>query len=113
MAQVHLFQSIEIGLPPVVLQQIVVDDFCSEDFAERSVSGVAGIRHQHLFSGIDKGESDMQNTLLASNQWKYLVLGIQLHLVPPLVEVCHCLAQFVGSHRWLVTVGIGVVCHFA
>ena len=112
-AQVHLLQRVEVGLPAVVLHQVVVHDLGTENFAERRVGGIAWIGHEYLLAGVDEGQRGVQDALLAADERLYLGLRVQLHAVPAQVEVGHGLAQFGRSHRGLIAVGIRVVRHAA
>ena len=111
--QVSVLQFFEIGLPAIVFVQIIVDHLSTEYLAERGIGRIAWIRHQHLVSRIDKGESDMQYTFLAAYQGLHLTGGVYLHAVPSVVEVCHSLPQFHRTHRGLVAVGRRVMSHLA
>ena len=109
--EVHLLQLLEVGLPTVVLAQIVVHDIRTEDLRERGVGGVAGIGHQHAIPRIHEGQRHVEDTLLRADQRQHLGLPIQIYIVPTLVEESHRLAQFGCSHRHLIAMGIGVVSH--
>ena len=58
--EVHLFQSVEVRLPSVVFREVIIDDLLSEYLAQRGVSGIAWIWHQHLVARIAEGESDVE-----------------------------------------------------
>ena len=111
--EIHLLQLVEIRLPTVVLTQIVVYDFGTQNLAERCVGGIAGIGHQHLVARVYKGQGYMQYTLFRTNQRQYLSLPVELHVVPTLVEVSHGLAQFRCTYCYLIAVCIGQLSHLA
>ena len=112
-AQVHALQFLEVGLPAVIFAQVVVYHLGTQYLAQRGVGGVARVGHQYLLAGVDKGERHMQDAFLRPDERLDLRLRIEGHAIPPLVEVCHRLTQFGRTHGGLVTVGIGIVGHFA
>ena len=112
-AEVHRLQLVEVGLPPVVLTQVVVHYPRAENLAERGVGGIAGIGHEHTVAGVDEGEGDMEDALLAANEWQHLFGRVECHAIPPLIEIGHGTAQFRCSHRGLVAMGVGAPCHLA
>ena len=57
--EVHLFQLVKVGLPTVVFAQVIIDDLCTENLAQRCVGGVAGVGHQHFLAWVDKRQGYM------------------------------------------------------
>ena len=111
--QVHLLQLLEVGLPSVVLHEVVVHHLRSENLAQRGVGGITGIGHEHFLAGIDEGESDVEYALLRTDKWLNLCGGIEFNSIPSLIEIRHCLAQLGCSHRGLITMSVGAACHLA
>ena len=107
----QFLQLVEVGLPAVVLLQIVIDDIGSQQFRERGVGGITRIGHQHRVAGIDERQRDMQDALLGTYQRQQLALVVEVNIVPTLVESCHRLTQFGSSLRGLIAVGIGLASH--
>ena len=105
--QVALFQGVEVRLPPVLGFQVVVGDFLPEQFAERGIGGVARIGYQHAVAGVGQGQRDMQDAFLGTDERLYLAVRVQVHIVPPFVEISHGLAQLRNAHGGLVTVYVG------
>ena len=62
------FQLVEVRLPAVIFLQIVVNDVGAQDLRERCIGGITRVRHQHRIAGIDKGEGDMQDALLRTDE---------------------------------------------
>lgn len=106
-AEVHGFELVEVGLPSVGFEQVVVDNLLAEDFAEGSVSGVSGVGHKHFVAWVAEGECDMQYAFLASYERLYLCGWVEFDVVPTLVEVGHGLAKFGYADCGLVAVCIG------
>ena len=111
--EVHPLQFVEVGLPTVVLAQVVVHNLRTENLRERRVSGIAGIGHQHLVAGIDEGQRDVQDALLRADERQNLGFRVEVDVVPALVESGHRRAQLGRTHRGLVAVGCWVVGHLA
>ena len=110
--QVHLFQGIEIRLPSVFGQQVVVGDLLPEQFAERGVGGIAGVGHQHPVAGIGEGERHVQDAFLGADERLDFAVRVQVHAVPAFVECGHGAAQFRDAHGGLVAMRVGLVCFF-
>ena len=53
----------------------------------------------------------MEDAFLRTDERLNLRLRIEIHVVPTLVEVGHCLAQFWRTHRGLIAVGVGLMGH--
>ena len=111
--EVHLLQLIEVGLPAVVLAQVIVHNLGTQNLAERRVCGIARIRHQDAVARIDEGQRRVQDALLGADERQHLALGIEVDVVPALVETSHGLAQLWRTHCGLVAVGTWLVSHLA
>ena len=107
--QVHCLQLLKVRLPAVALQEVVVHNLLTQNLAQRSVGGVARIRHQHLVARVAQGEGYVQDALLAADEGLNLSGRVEFHPIPTLVESCHRLSQFWDSHRGLIAVGIGLL----
>ena len=106
--EVHLLQFVKVGLPSVVLTQIVIDNLGTENLAQRRVCRITGIGHQHLFAWIDKGQCHMQNAFLRTNERLHLGLRVNIDTIPALVESCHCLTQLRRTHCGLIAMCLGL-----
>ena len=109
--EIHLLQLIEVGLPTVVLTQIIIHNLCAKNLAQRCICWVARIRHQHLFAWIHKGQRYMQNTLFRTNQWQHFALAVYIYAIPALVESSHRFAQFGYTHCQLISVSVRTLSH--
>ena len=110
--EIHLLQFVEVGLPPIVLTQVVIHNLRTQYLRERCIGGIARIGHEHLVARIHESEGDVEDTLLRTDERLYLRLGVEIDIIPTLVEVGHRLAELWRSHRGLISVGTGVVGHF-
>ena len=109
--EVHLLQLVEIGLPTVVFTEVIIHNLGTQNLRERRVCRISRIRHQHLVARIDKGKGDVQDALLGTYQGQELALGIQIDIIPTLIETSHRLAQLGGSHGGLIAVSTGLMSH--
>ena len=107
MAEVHLLELLEVGLPVVFGQEVVVDYLCAKQFRETCIGGIAGIGHENFISDIDKCQSNMQDALLAAYEGLYFAVGIEVDTIPAFVESAHCLAQLGYAHGGLIPVCCG------
>ena len=57
--EVHLLKLLEVGLPTVALQQVVVYNPCPKQLAQRGVGGITRVGHQHTIARVYEGESDV------------------------------------------------------
>ena len=109
--QVHALQLLKIRLPTVILAQVVVDNLRTEDFRQRRICRISGIRHQHLVARIHESQRDMQDTLLRTYQRQHLGLRVKVNIIPTLVECRHGLTQLRRTHRRLISVCSWLSCH--
>ena len=110
--EIHLLKLFEVGLPSIILAQIVVYDLGPENLAQRGVSRITGIWHQHLVARIAESESGMQNALLATDKRLNLSLRVEVYIIPTLIEICHSLSQFRNTYCRLIAVGSRQSCSF-
>ena len=68
----NFFQLVEIGLPAIVLTQVVIHDIGTQNLRQRSIGRIARIGYQHAVARIDESQRDMQDTLFRANQWQQL-----------------------------------------
>ena len=85
--KVHCFQLVEIGMPSVILTQVVVHDLLSQNLAQRCVGRVAGIRNQHLVAWIAESEGDMQDSFLAADERLDFCRWVEVDIVPTFVKL--------------------------
>ena len=111
--EVHLFQCFKVGLPAIVLPQIIVHNLCTENLAQTGIGRIPRIGHQHLITRVHKGQRCMQNTLLTAYQRLDFCLRIQRHTIPTLIESSHSLAQFRRPNSWLIAMSIRPTRHLA
>ena len=55
----------------------------------------------------------MQDTFFRANEWQYLGLGIEIDIIPTLIETTHGLAKFWRALCRLIAVGIGLTGYLA
>ena len=111
--QVHALELVEVGLPPVVLTEVIVDDLRAEDLVHSRISGIAGIGDEHFVAGVAEGEGDIHDTLLGADDGLDLGHGIHRHAIDALVEACHGAVELRQAARGLIAVGMGGVRHLA
>ena len=98
---------IEVGLPPVLLVEVVGEDFGLGQPAHRAVSGVAGVGYQHPVAGVEEGEADVQDALFRADERLNFALGVEFYAIPAGIPVGKSLPQFGNAHVGLVAVGVG------
>ena len=113
MTQVHLLQGFEVGLPSIVLSEIIISYLGTQNLIDGSIGGIARIRNQHLVARIAESQGNVQDTFLAAYQRLYLCSPIEVYIVPSLIEFCHCLSQFRNAHCGLISMCVGLLSHFA
>ena len=112
-AQVHLFQSVEIGLPSVILSQIVVGNLGTQNLVDGGVGRVSRVRDKHLIARVAEGERYVQNAFLATYEGLDFCNPVEVYIIPALIETSHCFAQLWYAHRRLISVCVWIVGYLA
>ena len=112
-AQVHLLQGVEVGLPSVVLTQVVVGNLGTQNLVDGGVGGIARVRDEHLVARVAEGERYVQDAFLAAYERLYLRSPVKVYIIPSLVETSHSLSQFRDTHRRLISVCVWIVGYLA
>ena len=84
---------VEIGHPPAVLAQHVIDADAPGDRHRRTVGRIAGIGHQHAVAFVEIGHTDVHHALFRPDQRKNLALRIERDAVALLIPKRERLAQ--------------------
>ncbi len=100
-------------MPTVFGLQVIIGDLLAEDFAERRVGGVSRIGHQHAVARIGQGQRDVEYAFLGADKRLYFAGRVQIHVVPPFVEIGHGPAQFGDARCGLVAVCVCMSGFFA
>ena len=100
---------LEVGLPVVFGQEVVVDDLRAKQFRETCIGGIAGIGHENFISDVDKRQSNMQDALLAAYERLNLAVRIEFDTIPAFVETTHCPTQLGDAYRGLIAVSRGLL----
>ena len=112
--QIHLFQSVEVRIPAVFFQQVVLHNTGIHHIGGRCIGGITGVRNQHAVSRIQESQGDEEDTFLGTGEGLDLGGRIQRHAIISLIPGGKTFPQFGDADIALIPVHavfLGIVGH--
>ena len=93
LAQIHFLQRIKIGLPTVILTQVIIRYLCTKDFVYGCVGWITWIRNKHFVARIAECQSGIHYSFLATYDGLNLAHSVEFYSVCALIESSHGFTQ--------------------
>ena len=101
-AQIHLFKSLKIRSPSVILSKTICEYLCLNQLRSRRVSRIAGVRNKHLVTLVQKCQRYQQDAFLRAYQGLNFGRWVKINSVPSGIPSGKGLSKFRQSHITLV-----------
>ena len=108
-AEVHGLQLVEVRVPAVLFQKVVLHHLRFAHEGSRCVGGIARVGNQHLVTLVEEREGEKQDAFLGTHERLDLTGGVQLHAIPALVPGGNGMTEFGDAHIALIAVYTGAV----
>ena len=105
--KVHGIEGVEVRIPAVGGNQVVVQDLSLAHPGGRRIGGISGIGHQHFVAGIQEGQGQQEDALLGAHERLDFSVRVQGDAIPAGVPAGNGLAEFWNTGIALIAMGSG------